>query len=70
MPNERDFNDNRIQANIAEDRDLDHQVGCMIDFPTLEALDTVIIEEGWIYRAPFIRSLIVSALRQRGKLPE
>ena len=70
MPTERDYaQDNTVQANIREDRDLDCEVQTMLDRQTLSALDKTVHEEGWKYRAPFIRSLIVSALKQRGRLP-
>ena len=48
------------------DRNLEHPVVAMLDAPTLEALDRVVKREGWEYRSAFVRSLVVSALRQRG----
>ena len=69
MSSERDFNDNTIQANLAEDRDLDCVVQTSVDRQTMSALDKTVHAEGWGHRAAFVRSLIVAALKQRGRLP-
>ena len=68
MAAERDFNDNTIQANLAQDRDLDCPVQTSVDRRTMSALDKTVHAEGWEHRAAFVRSLIVSALRQRGRI--
>ena len=60
--------DNSIQANVSEDRDLDNRVVFWLDDRTLAALDGVTVDEGFRYRSAFIRSVIRGALIQRGKL--
>ena len=70
MTTERDrAKDNTIRANLREDHDLDMKLAFCVDRPTLAALDQVVKDEGWTYRAPFMRSVLVAALKQRGLMP-
>ena len=55
------------QERALYDRNLDEVISVKVDKETLNALDEVVAHEEWKYRAAFVRSLINSALVQRGK---
>lgn len=53
----------------APDRDLDYPVSTLLDLPTIDALDRLVVEEGWVYRSALLRHLVETYLTQRSALP-
>ena len=60
--------DNRVQANIKEDRDLDHRIQFQADDAMKAALDRIYRKEGYGSRAAWIRAVLGGRLRQSGEM--